>query len=79
MFSITDNNQFELTKIQDDEMALSEHIEEFSQRIIFCLIILLIAGSLCFADIKQIAQIFQLPATGIKFYSFLRVNIFLHH
>jgi len=70
MFSITDNNQFELTKIQDDEMALSEHIEEFSQRIIFCLIILLIAGSLCFADIKQIAQIFQLPATGIKFLQF---------
>ena len=23
----------------DDEMALSEHIEEFSQRIVFCIII----------------------------------------
>ena len=36
-------NQLELSKIQDDEMALSEHIEEFSQRIIFCLIILLVS------------------------------------
>ena len=46
--------------IKDDEMALSEHIEEFSQRIIFCLILLLMAIVICFADIKQIVQIFQM-------------------
>ena len=34
----TNNSEFALSKIQDDEMALSEHIEEFSQRLIFCLI-----------------------------------------
>ena len=60
-------NQLELSKIQDDEMALSEHIEEFSQRIIFCLIILLVSTVLCFTDIKQIVQLFQIPAVGIKF------------
>ena len=27
----------------DDEMALSEHIEEFSQRLVFCLIFFLLA------------------------------------
>ena len=30
-----------MAMIFDDEMALSEHIEEFSQRLIFCLIILI--------------------------------------
>ena len=33
---------------EDDEMALSEHIEEFSQRIIFCLIVLILAILFCF-------------------------------
>jgi len=63
-------NQLELNKIQDDEMALSEHIEEFGQRIIFCLIILFGSIVLCFTDIKQIVQIFQIPAVGIKFLQF---------
>ena len=70
MFTNIDNNQLELNKIQDDEMALSEHIEEFSQRLIFCLIILIGSTLLCFADIKQIVQIFQIPAIGIKFLQF---------
>ena len=39
MFVKNDINERNLNKIQDDEMALSEHIEEFSQRIIFCLIL----------------------------------------
>ena len=66
----TNNSEFALSKIQDDEMALSEHIEEFSQRLIFCLIILIGSTLLCFADIKQIVQIFQIPAIGIKFLQF---------
>ena len=70
MFTNIDNNQLELNKIQDDEMALSEHIEEFSQRLIFCLIILIGSTLLCFADIKQIVQVFQIPAIGIKFLQF---------
>lgn len=54
----------------DDEMALSEHIEEFSQRLIFCLIFLLIATLLCFADVKEIVRVFQAPAIGVKFLQF---------
>lgn len=56
--------------VEDDEMALSEHIEEFSQRLIFCGIFLLIAICLFFFDIKGIVQIFQAPAVGVKFLQF---------
>ena len=70
MFVNNDINQTNLNKIQDDEMALSEHIEEFSQRLIFCLILLVIYPLICFTDIKQIVQIFQIPAVGIKFLQF---------
>jgi sec-independent protein translocase protein TatC len=55
---------------EDDEMALSEHIEEFSQRIIFCLIILVLAILFCFTDVKEIVRIFQAPAIGVKFLQF---------
>jgi sec-independent protein translocase protein TatC len=51
-------------------MALSEHIEEFSQRLIFCLIFLLFATILCFVDVKEIVRIFQAPAIGVKFLQF---------
>ena len=66
----TNNSEFALSKIQDDEMALSEHIEEFSQRLIFCLITLILSSTICFIDIKPIVQIFQVPAMGIKFLQF---------
>ena len=54
----------------DDEMALSEHIEEFSQRLVFCLIFFLLATCLCFADVKEIVKVFQAPAIGVKFLQF---------
>jgi sec-independent protein translocase protein TatC len=54
----------------DDEMALSEHIEEFSQRLIFCLIFLFLTTFICFADVKEIVKIFQAPAIGVKFLQF---------
>jgi len=59
-----------LDGINGDEMALSEHIEEFSQRLIFCLIALTGAVLTCFADIRQIVKIFQAPAMGVKFLQF---------
>lgn len=59
-----------MSTITDDEMALSEHIEEFSQRIIFCLFILVAATLICFFDIKEIVKIFQAPALGVKFLQF---------
>ena len=59
-----------LSMINGDEMALSEHIEEFSQRLIFCISVLITAILSCFADIKQIVKVFQAPAFGIKFLQF---------
>ncbi len=59
-----------MTMAGDDEMALSEHIEEFSQRLIFCLICLILATLFCFADVKEIVRIFQAPAIGVKFLQF---------
>jgi sec-independent protein translocase protein TatC len=56
--------------LTDDEMALSEHIEEFSQRLIFCLILLSGFTVFCFADVKEIVKLFQAPAEGIKFLQF---------
>ena len=46
-----------MTLIDDDEMALSEHIEEFSQRLVFCLIFLILATLVCFADVKEAADL----------------------
>ena len=59
-----------INMVVDDEMSLSEHIEEFSQRLFFCLTFLLFATILCFTDVKEIVQIFQAPAVGVKFLQF---------
>jgi sec-independent protein translocase protein TatC len=60
----------DLDIINGDEMALSEHIEEFSQRLIFCILALITATLTCFADIRQIVKVFQAPAMGVKFLQF---------
>jgi sec-independent protein translocase protein TatC len=65
----TDTN-IKMNITADDEMALSEHIEEFSQRLVFCVIILIITTLVCFADVKEIVRIFQAPAVGVKFLQF---------
>ena len=67
---ITSTPSIEMEMVVDDEMALSEHIEEFSQRLVFCLIFLLCATLICFADVKEIVRIFQAPAIGVKFLQF---------
>jgi sec-independent protein translocase protein TatC len=54
----------------DDEMALSEHIEEFSQRLIFCVIVLILLTLICFADVKEIVRLFQDHDVGVKFLQF---------
>ena len=65
-----ENESTNINTISDDEMALSEHIEEFSQRTIFCLLTLITFTLACFVDIKDIVKIFQAPALGIKFLQF---------
>jgi sec-independent protein translocase protein TatC len=64
------NRLIKMNIMDDDEMALSEHIEEFSQRLIFCLLFLLFATLVCFAEVKEIVRIFQAPAIGVKFLQF---------
>ena len=59
-----------MSAVKDDEMALSEHIEEFSQRTVFCLILLTLASLICFVDVREIVKIFQAPALGVKFLQF---------
>ena len=56
--------------MKGDEMTLSEHIEEFSQRFFFSTIIFTSLTLACFADIRKIVKIFQAPAIGIKFLQF---------
>merc|ERR1711981_539063 len=51
-------------------MALSEHIEEFSQRLIFCISLFTLSTILAFTDVKEIVKIVQAPAIGIKFLQF---------
>ena len=65
-----ENPRIKMDMSQDDEMALSEHIEEFSQRLFFCLICLVFSTICCFADVKEIVRIFQAPAIGVKFLQF---------
>lgn len=66
-------NRLSIIKMQDtegDEMALSEHIEEFSQRIVFCILNLILSTLLCFSNVKDIVKVFQAPAIGVKFLQF---------
>ena len=53
-----------MTVAEEDEMMLSEHIEEFSQRIVFCVLILVLATLFCFTDVKEIVRIFKPPLLG---------------
>jgi sec-independent protein translocase protein TatC len=68
--SIDLKTSIKMNLVDDDEMALSEHIEEFSQRLVFCLVFLILSTLLCFADVKEIVRIFQAPAIGVKFLQF---------
>ena len=67
---VISRSQINMNVLVDDEMALSEHIEEFSQRLVFCLVFLLFATIVCFADVKEIVKFFQAPAIGVKFLQF---------
>jgi len=69
-FSKRKQTEIVMIEAQGDEMALSEHIEEFSQRVVFCVINLVLGTLLCFANVRDIVKIFQAPAIGVKFLQF---------
>jgi sec-independent protein translocase protein TatC len=54
----------------NDEMAISEHIEEFIQRFFFCLIFVIFLTLICFGHVKEIVKVVQAPALGMKFLQF---------
>ncbi len=61
------NKNIKMVMAENDDMALSEHIEEFSQRVVFCIIILVLATLVCFTDVREIVKVFQAPEKLLQF------------
>ena len=70
IYSTAKQSPVKMNMAANDEMAISEHIEEFRQRLFFCFIILILSTFVCFADVKEIVRVFQAPAIGVKFLQF---------
>jgi sec-independent protein translocase protein TatC len=57
-----------MDEIPDDvEMSLFDHLEELRQRIFYALIAIVVGIIGCFAFVKQIVQLLEVPAQGVKF------------
>jgi sec-independent protein translocase protein TatC len=51
----------------DVEMSLFDHLEELRQRIFYGLIAVAVGAVVCFAFVKQIVRLLEVPAQGVKF------------
>ncbi len=51
----------------EKEMSLFDHLEELRQRIFYALIAVGVGAIACFAGVKPIVQLLQIPAQGVKF------------
>lgn len=49
------------------EMSLFDHLEELRQRIFYSLIAVVLSAIGCFVFVKQIVQLLEIPAQGVKF------------
>ncbi|NJL78649.1 MAG: twin-arginine translocase subunit TatC [Richelia sp. RM2_1_2] len=49
------------------EMSLFDHLEELRQRIFYSLIVIVLSAIACFVFVKQIVQLLEIPAQGVKF------------
>ncbi|MBF2014059.1 MAG: twin-arginine translocase subunit TatC [Rivularia sp. T60_A2020_040] len=49
------------------EMSLFDHLEELRQRIFYSLIVVVLSAIACFVFVKQIVQLLEIPAQGVKF------------
>ena len=57
-----------LDDLPDDvEMSLFDHLEELRQRIFYALIAVVIGVIACFAAVKPIVGLLEIPAQGVKF------------
>ncbi|MBW4519376.1 MAG: twin-arginine translocase subunit TatC [Scytolyngbya sp. HA4215-MV1] len=54
-------------ELNDVEMSLFDHLEELRQRIFYALIAVGIGIVACFAVVKSIVQLLEVPAQGVKF------------
>ena len=51
----------------EKEMSLFDHLEELRQRIFYALIAVGVGAIACFAGVKPIVQLLEIPAQGVKF------------
>ena len=49
------------------EMSLFDHLEELRLRIFYALIAVVLSAIACFVFVKQIVQLLEIPAQGVKF------------
>ena len=54
-------------EIEDVEMSLFDHLEEFRSRILYALIAVFVAVIGCFAIVNKIVALLEVPAQGVKF------------
>jgi sec-independent protein translocase protein TatC len=65
---ITSEELAELDELPAElEMSFFDHLEELRQRIFYSIIAIAIGAAGCFVYAKQIVQILEIPAMGIKF------------
>ncbi len=57
----------ELDAIDDVEMSLFDHLEEFRSRILYALIAVIVGVIGCFAFVNKIVALLEIPAQGVKF------------
>lgn len=62
--SIVDGDREE---IEDVEMSLFDHLEEFRSRILYALIAVFVGVIGCFAIVNKIVALLEVPAQGVKF------------
>lgn len=62
--SIVDDDHQE---IDDVEMSLFDHLEEFRSRILYALIAVFVGVIGCFAIVNKIVALLEIPAQGVKF------------
>jgi sec-independent protein translocase protein TatC len=62
------NTEEFLNEVPDDvEMSIFDHLEELRMRIFYALVAVFIAVVVCFAFVKPLVQVLEVPAQGIKF------------
>jgi sec-independent protein translocase protein TatC len=57
----------ELEAIDDVEMSLFDHLEEFRSRILYALVAVIVGVIGCFAFVNKIVALLEIPAQGVKF------------